>query len=89
MQEVIEHDQAPVKEHKNSEEAPVEKIKGIKILKTPLNFSWILLSYAVVSFTSKSGPDDGLTKDQLKINTFFTKKLFKVACRVRVAYLKE
>ena len=38
MQEVIEHDQAAIQEHKNNEEAPVYMIKGIKIFKIPLNF---------------------------------------------------
>ena len=38
MPEVNEHDQAPIQEYKNSEEVPVCKIKGIKILKISLNF---------------------------------------------------
>ena len=38
MPEVNEHDQSPIQEHKNSEEVPVGKIKGIKILKISLNF---------------------------------------------------
>ena len=43
-----------------------------------------LLSYALVPFTSKFGPNEGSTKDQLMINPFFKKKFFKTYIPSRI-----
>ena len=67
-----------------NEEAPVYKIKGIKNFESFLELLMDLLSCVVVHLISKSGFDEGFKKDQIKINTFFTKKLFKTYIPSRI-----
>ena len=53
MPEVNEHDQSPIQEHKNSEEGPVCKIKGIKILKISLTFNGFTIVNHMIDHTQK------------------------------------